>query len=90
MPALPPPDAVDILAEFLDQTLSMGQLGDIPDKIFANTISPPLGTRPAYPGKRSLYNSMFSCYKNPLPNFNGAPTGPLDGGGATMCAGRVR
>ena len=58
-----------------DQTLSMGQSGDIPDKIFANAIAPPLGTRPAYPGKRPPYNSTFPCYKNPLPNLNGAPTG---------------
>jgi len=69
-----------------DQTLSMGQSGDIPDKIFANAIAPPLGTRPAYPGKRPPYNSTFACYKNPLPNLNGAPTGPPDGGGAATRA----
>jgi phospholipid/cholesterol/gamma-HCH transport system substrate-binding protein len=69
-----------------DQTLSMGQSGDLPDKIFANAISPPLGTRPAYPGKRPPYNSTFPCYKNPLPNLNGAPTGPPDGGGAATRA----
>jgi phospholipid/cholesterol/gamma-HCH transport system substrate-binding protein len=69
-----------------DQTLSMGQSGDIPDKIFANAISTPLGTRPAYPGKRPPYNSTFPCYKNPLPNLNGAPTGPPDGGGAATRA----
>jgi phospholipid/cholesterol/gamma-HCH transport system substrate-binding protein len=64
-----------------DQTLSMGQSGDIPTPIFANTISPPLGTRPAYPGKRPPYNSTFPCYKNPLPDLNGAATGAPDGGG---------
>jgi len=64
----------------------MGQSGDIPDKIFANAIAPPLGTRPAYPGKRPPYNSTFACYKNPLPNLNGAPTGPPDGGGAATRA----
>jgi phospholipid/cholesterol/gamma-HCH transport system substrate-binding protein len=69
-----------------DQTLSMGQSGDIPEKIFANAIAPPLGTRPAYPGKRPPYNSTFPCYKNPLPNLNGAPTGPPDGGGAATRA----
>jgi phospholipid/cholesterol/gamma-HCH transport system substrate-binding protein len=69
-----------------DQTVSMGQSGDIPDKIFANAIAPPLGTRPAYPGKRPPYNSTFPCYKNPLPNLNGAPTGPPDGGGAATRA----
>jgi phospholipid/cholesterol/gamma-HCH transport system substrate-binding protein len=69
-----------------DQTLSLGQSGDIAEKIFANTIAPPLGTRPAYPGKRPPYNSTFPCYKNPLPNLNGAPTGPPDGGGAAARA----
>jgi phospholipid/cholesterol/gamma-HCH transport system substrate-binding protein len=69
-----------------DQTLSLGQSGDIPEKIFANTIALPLGTRPAYPGKRPPYNSTFPCYKNPLPNLNGAPTGPPDGGGAATRA----
>ena len=69
-----------------DQTVSMGQSGDIPDKIFANAIAPPLGTRPAYPGKRPPYNSTFPCYKNQLPNLNGAPTGPPDGGGAATRA----
>ena len=69
-----------------DQTLSMGQSGDLPDKIFANAIAPPLGTRPAYPGKRPPYNSTFPCYKNPLPNLNGAPTGPPDGGGTATRA----
>jgi virulence factor Mce-like protein len=69
-----------------DQTLSMGQSGDLPDKIFANAISTPLGTRPAYPGKRPPYNSTFPCYKNPLPNLNGAPTGPPDGGRAATRA----
>jgi virulence factor Mce-like protein len=69
-----------------DQTLSMGQSGDIAEPIFANTIAPPLGTRPAYPGKRPPYNSTFPCYKNPLPNLSGAPTGPPDGGGAATRA----
>jgi phospholipid/cholesterol/gamma-HCH transport system substrate-binding protein len=69
-----------------DQTLSMGQSGDIPEPIFANAIAPPLGTRPAYPGKRPPYNSTFPCYKNPLPNLSGAPTGPPDGGGAATRA----
>jgi phospholipid/cholesterol/gamma-HCH transport system substrate-binding protein len=69
-----------------DQTLSLGQSGDIPEKIFANTIALPLGTRPAYPGKRPPYNSTFPCYKNALPNLNGAPTGPPDGGGAATRA----
>ena len=58
-----------------DQTLSMGQSGGIADKIFANAIAPPLGTRPAYPGKRPPYNSTFPCYKNPLPEPQRRPHG---------------
>ena len=69
-----------------DQTLSMGQSGNLPQKVFANTVAPPLGTRPAYPGKRPPYKPDAPCYKSPPPDLNGAATGPPDGGGATTRA----
>jgi ABC-type transporter Mla subunit MlaD len=69
-----------------DQTLSMGQSGAIKEKIFANAILAPLGTRPAYPGKRPPYKPDVPCYKNPLPNLSAAPTGPPDGGAAATRA----
>ena len=69
-----------------DQTISMGQSGAIKEKIFGNAVLPPLGTRPAYPGKRPPYEPTVPCYKSTPPNLNGAPTGPPDGGGATTRA----
>jgi phospholipid/cholesterol/gamma-HCH transport system substrate-binding protein len=69
-----------------DQTISLGASGGIADKLFANAIAKPLGTRPAYPGKRPPYKPDVPCYKNTLPNLNGAATGAPDGGGATTRA----
>jgi hypothetical protein len=73
-----------------DQTVSMGGSGGLADKLFANAILKPLGTRPAYPGKRPPYKPDVPCYTNTLPNLSGAASGPPDGGGATTrAAGRV-
>jgi phospholipid/cholesterol/gamma-HCH transport system substrate-binding protein len=71
------------------QTISMGGSGNLRQKVFSNYIKPPLGTRPAYPGQRPPYKSDVPCYKNPLPDVNGAATGPPDGGqgGAIRAAG---
>jgi ABC-type transporter Mla subunit MlaD len=69
-----------------DQTISMGGSGGLADKLFANAILKPLGTRPAFPGKRPPYKPDAPCYKSTPPNLNGAPTGPPDGGGATTRA----
>jgi phospholipid/cholesterol/gamma-HCH transport system substrate-binding protein len=65
-----------------DQTISLGASGGIADKLFANAILKPLGTRPAFPGKRPPYKPDVPCYTNRLPNLNGAATGAPDGGGA--------
>jgi hypothetical protein len=74
-----------------DQTVSMGGSGGLADKLFANAILKPLGTRPAYPGKRPPYKPDVPCYTDTLPNLSGAASGPPDGGGATTrAAGRVR
>ena len=73
-----------------DQTVSLGGSGGLADKVFANAILKPLGTRPAFPGKRPPYKPDVPCYTNTLPNLNGAASGPPDGGGAaTRAAGRV-
>ena len=50
------------------------------DKLFGNAVATPLGTRPAYPGKKPAVQARRACYKNTLPNLNGAPTGPLGRG----------
>jgi ABC-type transporter Mla subunit MlaD len=42
---------------------------------FGNAIAEPIGTRPVRPAVRPPYNRTFPCYKNPLPNINGADTG---------------
>ncbi len=71
-----------------DQTISTGKYGGAAgDTLFSNAPSKPLGTRPAYPGKRPPYNSDKPCYTNPLPDLNGAPSGPPDGGGASSPGG---
>jgi hypothetical protein len=73
-----------------DQTVSMGGSGGLADKLFANAILKPLGTRPAYPGKRPPYKPDVPCYTDTLPNLSGAASGPPDGGGSTTrAAGRV-
>ena len=65
-----------------DQTISTGKEGGAAgDTLFANAPSKPLGTRPAYPGKRPPYNSDTPCYTNKLPDLNAAPTGQPDGAG---------
>jgi phospholipid/cholesterol/gamma-HCH transport system substrate-binding protein len=46
---------------------------------FGNAISPPVGTRPAYPGRRPPYVSTTPCYRSPVPDVNGpASNGPPD------------
>jgi virulence factor Mce-like protein len=63
-----------------DQTISMGKAGTNAGQVFGNAVAKPLGTRPAYPGKRPPYRSDVPCYKSMLPDLNAAPTGAPDGG----------
>jgi phospholipid/cholesterol/gamma-HCH transport system substrate-binding protein len=62
-----------------DQTISLAGPGGASDKGFANAVATPLGTRPAFPGKKPPYKPDVACYTNKLPNLNGAATGPADG-----------
>jgi phospholipid/cholesterol/gamma-HCH transport system substrate-binding protein len=64
-----------------DQTVSLGGAAGPTDKSFANAVLTPLGTRPAYPGRRPPYRPDVACYTNTLPDLNGAATGPADGSG---------
>lgn len=41
---------------------------------FSNAIAKPIGDRPARPAQRPPYNRTFPCYKNPIPDINGAAT----------------
>jgi len=46
---------------------------------FFNAAIAPLGTRPAFPGSRPPYRPDQDCYKQQLPDLNGAKVGPADG-----------
>jgi phospholipid/cholesterol/gamma-HCH transport system substrate-binding protein len=39
-----------------------------------NAVVPPIGARPARPAARPPYNRNTPCYKNPIPDINGAAT----------------
>jgi phospholipid/cholesterol/gamma-HCH transport system substrate-binding protein len=56
------------------QTVSTGQVGG-EGKLFGNAILQPLGTRPAFPGKKPPYNRKFACYRNKRPNLDAAKVG---------------
>jgi ABC-type transporter Mla subunit MlaD len=73
-----------------DQTISTGKYGgNAGSKLYGRVNDPPLGTRPAYPGKRSPYNHTARCKDQKLPDLNGAKTGGADGGGAAPAAPAV-
>jgi virulence factor Mce-like protein len=66
------------------QTLSTGKYGGAAgEQLYSHVNEAPLGTRPAYPGKRSPYNHTALCKDQTLADLNGAKTGPADGGGGT-------
>jgi virulence factor Mce-like protein len=56
--------------------VSTGQaVGGGPSSVqFGNAIAQPIGARPARPAVRPPYNRSFPCYKNPIPDVNGAAT----------------
>jgi phospholipid/cholesterol/gamma-HCH transport system substrate-binding protein len=67
------------------ETISTGKYGGSSgEKLYGRVNDPPLGTRPAYPGKRSPYNHTAKCKDQKLPDLNGAKTGAPDGGGQTI------
>jgi virulence factor Mce-like protein len=64
-----------------DQTISSGNVGPYTNQtLYSNAVATPIGTRPAYGGKRPPYMPHAPCYKQALPDVNGAATGPPDGG----------
>jgi virulence factor Mce-like protein len=63
------------------QSISTGKVGGAAgDVLFGNTSTKPLGTRPAYPGRRPPYNDSVPCKDAKIPDLNGAATGPAEGG----------
>ncbi|WP_372789277.1 MlaD family protein [Paraconexibacter sp.] len=70
-----------------DQTISSGKVGGATgDVLFSNASARPLGTRPAFPGKRPPYNSDAPCFQQKIPDLNGAAVGKPDGGGSAAAA----
>ena len=57
-----------------DQTVSTGQVPGI-GQTFANAVNAPLGTRPAFTGKRPPYRRDLACYKNERPDLDAAAIG---------------
>jgi phospholipid/cholesterol/gamma-HCH transport system substrate-binding protein len=57
-----------------DQTVSTGNVPGI-GQLFGNTANPPLGTRPAFPGKRPPYRNDLACHRNTPPNLDSAAIG---------------
>ncbi len=53
---------------------------------FFRPASPPLGTRPRFPGRRPPYRPDQPCFEQPLPDVNSAPVGPPDGRVAPVAA----
>jgi phospholipid/cholesterol/gamma-HCH transport system substrate-binding protein len=70
-----------------DQTVSTGKIGPLSnDTLYGNAVAKPLGTRPAFTGRRTPYKPDVPCYTNKIPDLNGAATGPPDGGGSSAAA----
>ena len=57
-----------------DQTVSTGSVGG-QGQLFANAISQPLGTRPAFTGRRPPYRRDLACHRNTPPDLDSAPIG---------------
>src|SRR3954447_15486866 len=58
------------------QTTSTGASSLSGDTLYGPTPSKPIGTKPAYPGKRPPYKPAVPCYTNKIPDLNGAANGP--------------
>jgi ABC-type transporter Mla subunit MlaD len=43
--------------------------------LYGNAVLPPLGTRPAWPGKTPPLKRTLACYRNPAPDLNSVTTG---------------
>ena len=53
------------------QTGNLGTQGPL----FGNAVLPPLGTRPAFPGKAPPVKRSELCFQNAAPNLNRVSTG---------------
>ena len=61
-------------------TIQTGRTNYGNETLFANVVSPPLRTRPAFPGTLPPLRRDVPCHRNPVPDVNGpASVGPADG-----------
>jgi virulence factor Mce-like protein len=61
-------------------TIKSGPTNYTGDPVFGNYASPPLRTRPAFPGTAPPLRRDVACHRNPVPDVNGpASLGPADG-----------
>ena len=60
------------------QTVSSGKGSLSGDTFFSRQPEKPLGTRPAFPGKRPPYKPNVPCFTQGVPDLNDAPIGPAD------------
>jgi hypothetical protein len=60
------------------QTVSVGPGSLSGDTFFSRQPEKPIGTRPAYPGKRPPYKPDVPCYTQKIPDLDAAKTGPPD------------
>ncbi|WCB95924.1 hypothetical protein DSM104299_04676 [Baekduia alba] len=67
------------------ETISTGKYGGASgEKLYGRVNDLPLGTRPAFPGKRQPYNHTAKCKDQKVPDLNAAKTGGADGGGQAI------
>jgi ABC-type transporter Mla subunit MlaD len=72
-----------------DQQVSLGPGDKGTGPQFGKLPTPPLGNRPAYPGKRPPYRPGQPCHRQRLPDLNGpaaAKSGPLTGNPSATAA----
>lgn len=53
------------------QTFSSGRTNYTGTRFLSNPAAPPLGTKPAYPGRRPPYRPDVPCFTQKLPDYNG-------------------
>jgi phospholipid/cholesterol/gamma-HCH transport system substrate-binding protein len=65
---------------YLVQSTKIPNRAIVDSILFANSILPPLGSRPTRPASKPPYKPNFACYRNQPPNLNGpaARPGPPD------------
>ena len=64
------------------QTIQSGKTNYTGQSLFGKVTTPPLRTRPAFPGNPPPLTRDVPCHRNPVPDVNGpASIGPADGSG---------